>query len=106
MFKLLKQGAVKVISGDQPLNAESAPSLQRVIDEALSQGQPRLVFDLQGVPLFDSAGLELLLDVRDRCRQRGGALQLAAPTNLCRDILVATDILHQFAVFDDTLTAV
>jgi len=106
MFKLQKQGAVKVISGDQPLNAESALSLKRVADDALSQGQPRLVLDLQGIALFDSVGLEALLDLRDRCATRGGALQLAAPSRLCRDILAATGILQQFAIFDDTLSAV
>jgi anti-anti-sigma factor len=106
MFELHKQGAVKVIVGHQPLNLESAPTAIRLCDEALSQGQPRLVFDMQGVPLIDSAGLELLLDVRDRCAQRGGAMHLAGPTALCRDILSATRVAGDFAIFDDVLSAV
>ena len=106
MFTLHKQGAIRIISGQQVLNRETVAAAGKVCDEALSQGQPRLVFDLQSVPLVDSAGVELLLDVRDRCSQRGGALHLAAPTVLVRDILVATYAISQFAVFDDALSAV
>ena len=105
MFQLGKQGAVKIITGEAPLNAESITAAEKVCAEALAQGQPRLVFNLQHVPLLDSAGLELLLSVRDRCLQRGGSLHLAAPPPLCRDILAATRLLGQFAVFDDVLSA-
>jgi len=106
MFTLQKQGAVKVVTGQQVLNRETVAAAARVCDEALAQGQPRLVFDLQGVPLIDSAGLELLLDVRDRCAKRGGALHLAAPSVLCTDILKATQVASKFAIFDDALAAV
>ena len=106
MFTLQKQGAVKVIAGHQVLNRDTVADALRVCDEALAQGQPRLVFDLQSVPLIDSAGLELLLDVRDRCSKRGGALHLAGPTSLCSDILVATQVASKFAIFDDALSAV
>lgn len=106
MFAAAKQGAVFVVSGDVPLNIDSAGNAQRVFDECIAKGQPRLVFHMQGVPLMDSAGLELLLDVRDACIRRGGALQLAAPNGLCRDILRAAGLDQQFAVFDDALAAV
>ena len=106
MFTLHRQGAIKVVAGQQVLNRETVAHAQRVCDEALAQGQPRIVFDLQGVPLIDSAGIELLLEVRDRCAARGGALHLAGPTALCSDILVATQVARQFAIFDDTLSAV
>jgi anti-sigma B factor antagonist len=106
MFKLRKQGAVKIVSGDEALTSESAADAARICDEALAQGQPRLVFDLHGVPLLDSKGLELLLDVQDRCGSRGGALHLAGPSPLCRDILRATQVAEQFVIFDDVLSAV
>lgn len=106
MFTLRNQGAVRVIGGDQSLTAETVAAAGKVCDEALQQGQPRLVFDLQAVALMDSAGLELLLDVCDRCTDRGGALHLAAPNALCRDILRATSVADRFTIFRDTLSAV
>ena len=106
MFTLTKQGAVSVISGDAPLNAEHLPGVAKLIDQCLTSGQPRIVFHLQQVPLIDSAGLELLSDTRNRCAQRGGTLELAAPGALCRDILTATRLTERFAIFDDLLAAV
>jgi anti-sigma B factor antagonist len=106
MFTLRNQGAVRVIGGDQSLTVETVDAAAKVCEEALKQGQPRLVFDLQSVGLLDSAGLELLLDICDRCTDRGGALHLAAPNALCRDILRATSVADRFAIFRDTLSAV
>lgn len=106
MFQASKQGAVHVVSGAMALNADNLALARDALEECLGKGQPRLVMHLEGVPLIDSVGLELLLDVRDRCLQRGGALQLAAPNPLCRDILQATDLVQQFAIFDDLNSAV
>ena len=106
MFRLHKQGTVKVISGTEPLNLETVKQATQVCSEAANDGQPRLVFDLRAVPLIDSAGLELLLDTRDRCRAARGALHLAAPNALCLDILTATRTIDQFGIFDTTLSAV
>jgi anti-anti-sigma factor len=106
VFSLRSQGAVRVIAGDQALTVDSAPEAANLFEQALLQGQPRLVFDLHAIPLIDSAGLELLLDVCDRCTERGGALHLAGPTPLCQDILRATQVADRFTIFSDALSAV
>lgn len=106
MFESSKQGAVHVVSGDCPLNAETAGNARRVFEECLGKGQPRVVFQMQEVPLIDSAGLELLLEIKDACLRRGGALQLAAPNALCCDMLRATRLAQQFAIFNDAIAAV
>ncbi len=106
MFQLSKQGAVDVIFGEAPLNIEHIEEVADLISACQGQGQPRIVFDLKYVPLIDSAGLELLLDAHDQCVQRGGLLQLAAPNQLCRDILNVTDADSQFMLFDDVMSAV
>jgi anti-anti-sigma factor len=105
MFKHSKQGAVDVIGGDVPLNAESRERIFELLDQCLSRGQPCVVLDLRKVPLIDSAGLEALLDVRDRCRGLGGASKLAGPNRLCLDILNATGVGTEFEVFSDVLQA-
>jgi len=105
MFRVVQQGAVRVIQGETPLNGDYVPVAATFCEPLSTTGQPKLVFDLSGVPLINSAGLELLLDVRDRCAERGGALVLAAPTPLCREILAATGLLGGIAVFEDTVSA-
>ena len=106
MFQLSRQGVIDVVSGRQPLNRDSTDKVRELLDESLTTGQPRIVVNLDEIPLIDSAGLELLLDVRDDCRQRGGTLQLAAPNPLCRDILHLTGLDQQIDVYDDVLSAV
>lgn len=106
MFEASRQGAVDLIAGKAPLDRSNAPQLAEVLQACVERGQPRVVLNLAQVPLIDSAGLELLLDYRDRCRARGGSLKLATPSALCRDILRITGVAAQLEVHDDALAAV
>ncbi|MGN6543514.1 MAG: STAS domain-containing protein [Aureliella sp.] len=106
MFHVNRQGAVYVLSGTDPLSAEHVESARAVSEQCYGKGQPQIVINLAGVPLIDSAGLEFLLDLRDRAVRSGGAVQLAEPKALCRDILQATGLAGQFAIFDQLNAAV
>jgi len=105
MFERFRQGAVDVIRGKDSLTVEKIKQVSKLLDECVQRGQPRIVFDLEEVPLIDGAGLEMLLDVWDRCLKRGGVLKLSAPNPLCREILSITDVGPQFEIFGDTLSA-
>ena len=106
MFQLSRQGAVDIVSGRDPENDEYAEALEQLLHPCISNGQPRIVFDLQHVPLVDSRGLEVLLDAHEMAMQRGGQFVLSAPNTLCRDILNATGLDNRLQVFDDVLSAV
>jgi anti-anti-sigma factor len=106
MFERARQGAVDVIFGATPLNRESAPQVAELLEQCLQSGQPRAVFDLEQVPLLDSAGLEALVDAQDTFAVRGGSLKLARPNALCNEILTVTGVARRFEVFADTLSAV
>lgn len=105
MFEQTKQGAVNLIRCAAPLSRDNAEQVVLVLDKCLDHGQPRVVLNLQHVPLIDSKGLELLVDYQRQCIARGGCMKLAAPAALCRDILVATDVISHFEVFEDELAA-
>jgi len=106
VFHVSRQGAVDVLEGRGPLNSDSTETVRELLARCIAHGQPRVVFSLEDVPLLDSAGLELLLDARDQCRQRGGTLALAAPNSLCRDILHVTGLDRSIDLHEDVLTAV
>ena len=106
MFDRMKQGAVDVVSGDVPLNAENADHLRRLFTGCLTGGQPNVVFDLSNTPLIDGAGLELLLDYKEEFEGLGGALRLAGPNPLCREILAITGVGIDLEVFPDPISAV
>lgn len=100
-----KHGNVDVFGGDEPLNEETAPVLEDLFDRRVGRGQPHVVFDLSKTPFVDSAGLELLLDLRDRCIERGGAMKLAGPNALCRDALRLTEVGRRFEILANAVSA-
>ena len=106
MFEHARSGAVDIVRGDGPINLQQVQHLAKLLDDRLTVGQPRVIVDLERVPLIDSAGLELLLDYQDRCLERGGVMKLSAPTPLCREILSLTDVNRRIEVFQDYLSAV
>ena len=106
MFQVNRQGSVNVLSGTDPLNSEHVPAARAASEQCFGKGQPQIVFHLAGIPLIDSAGLEFLLELRDRTLRYGGAVQLAEPRTLCRDILQATGLAGEFAIFDHLNSAV
>lgn len=106
MFAVQQQGAVHLVSGDSPLDHQTVPELAQLWQTESLARKRHIVVALDGIPLIDSAGLELLLQLRDECRVRGGVLKLAAPNRLCRDIFAATRFGREFEVFEDSLSAV
>lgn len=105
MFEHSRQGAVDLIKGDQPLAGSTLEEAASLLERCVSRPQPRVIFDLSSVPLVDSRGLELLVDSQRQSFARGGCVKLAAPTQLCRDILKATNVIALFDVFDDAISA-
>jgi len=106
MFEFDTHGAVHVVHGDAPLNTDSVEEMEKLLAECLGNGLPRLVIDLKKIPLIDSAGINLLLDFKDKCQRSGGDLKLAAPNRLCEDILFMTGLDQDIEVFQETLRAV
>lgn len=106
MFEQKRQGAIDVIGGGDRISGEHVAELATVIESCLQRGQPRLVLDLQGIALVDSAGLELLLDSHDECQRKGGAMKLANPGVLCSEVLKVTGVGTRFEVFGDTGSAI
>jgi anti-anti-sigma factor len=100
------QGAVDVISGGERISGEYVAELAQVLQARLERGQPLIVLDFQGVALIDSAGLELLLDVQEKCQRMGGSLKLAGLNVLCREVLKATGVGARFEIFRDSRGAV
>ncbi len=105
MWEKSRQGAIDVVSGDGALTLDNCDSLRGLLEGCVNDGQPQLVLDCRQIALFDSAGLELLLDIRESCARRGGLFQLAGLNTLCLDILQVTDIASQFELYDDSVAA-
>jgi anti-anti-sigma factor len=106
MFEQKRQGAVDVIVGGERIAGDQVPELAAMLAGKAGRGQPHVVLDLQSVAVMDSAGLELLMDTQDEYQRSGGALKLANPGALCREVLKVTGVGSKFEVFPDTRSAV
>lgn len=105
MFERAKQGAVDVVRGPDPLTGDNVAGLSVILEECAAHRQPHVILDLSRVPLIDSAGLELLLDASEQYMKCGGALKLASPNGLCRDILAVSGLNGRMEVFNDVIAA-
>lgn len=70
-----------------------------------SSGQPKLLLDLTAVSTMDSATLEMLSELQENCRKRGGVMKLTGLNPLCVEILKVTGLHRRFEIFDNQLTA-
>jgi anti-anti-sigma factor len=106
MFEQKCQGAVDVISGGDRVAGEYVEELSALLEARLDRGQQQIVLDMQAIALIDSAGLELLLDIQEKCQRMGGALKLANLGSLVREVLKATGVGSRFEIFRDAGAAV
>ena len=90
------QGAVTVLGVEGSLDKDLGEELLSRVSTLPRFGRTRLVIDLSSCPLIDSAGCEALLDLSDAVAERDGIAQLACPTPLCADTLLATGVSDSF----------
>lgn len=67
----------------------------------LFDGQQDLVIDLSGVTHSDSAGLALMLEWLDECRQAGRGLQLQTPPQSMLDIARVSNVSDLLPLLSD-----
>jgi anti-sigma B factor antagonist len=96
-------GSVAVVHAPDEVGEEQAPGL---LNFCAGLGQSRIVLDLDGTELLDSAGLTAILDTQDRLRASDGDLKIATTNGVNRKILEITRLDQQLEVFDSVIDAV
>jgi len=85
------------------------PPLDRfnaTMTELLSQGQNRIVLDIEEVPTIDSSGIGMLVRHLTTAKQNGGAIRLLKPSKFTVQTLKMVGLLNLFATFEDAEAAV
>src|SRR5438309_11255044 len=75
---------VTVLAPSGRLDVAGAPALKDAVSEAVKNGQPRLVIDMEGVSFVDSSGLGSVVAALKQVRSSKGELSLAAPNQQVR----------------------
>ncbi|WP_283139617.1 STAS domain-containing protein [Rhizohabitans arisaemae] len=90
--------AIIAVAGE--IDLYTAPRLQAEFARLLADDPERVVIDMSDVEFCDSTGMNVLLSALKRLRERGGALEVAAPRPAVRKILQVTGLDSVFTVHD------
>ena len=96
-----KLGVVSVLAPSFPLIDENLGELKIQMHEFLEQGEIKIVIDFSEIPLVDSKGIELLMDIYEKACQKSGGIKLCKLNELCNDIFVATRMNTFFDIFNE-----
>ena len=80
--------------------------LRNAVHDALNQGETKLVLNLAGVTDIASSGIGELVSAHTVASNRGGRLKLLNPPPKVRDVLMITQLITVFEVFDNETDAV
>ena len=101
MVRNVTAGAL-VIPAPQQISANTVPTLERQIDEAIAQRASAVEFDLAITQIIDSAGLNWLLNSQSRLGTMNIPLRLAGAPPIIIDVLHATRLESRFTLVPAT----
>jgi len=81
-------------------------NLRNAVQDALNSGANAILLNLQRVSTVDSSGVGELVSAYTTVAHRGGKLKLAMLPPKVQDVLLITQLLTVFEVFDDEASAV
>jgi len=104
-INLRTNGTVTILDLKGNLIMGAEEELNRVINQAVTEGQTHLLVNMAEVPFIDSSGIGGLIKSFSRVKGEGGKLKLLNPTHNARQLLSITGLLSVFETFNDEATA-
>jgi len=81
-------------------------SLRQTLDEAVANGDFRIVINLSEVPMIDSSGIGLLVKLLVSTKKLGGSVKLLQPSKFAIQTLRLVGVLNLFEIYDEEEAAV
>ena len=85
---------------------EASVAVRDLINNLISKGNKKILFNLAEVNYIDSSGIGVLVSSFTSVRSQGGELKLVNMTKRIRDLLQITKLYSLFDIKDDEATAV
>ena len=92
------------IDGDVDIN--TAPSIKKTFDKALTKKAAKVVINLKGVNYVDSSGLATLVEILKNMRQYGGRLKLSNLSPKIKSLFEITKLDKLFDIKPDEEEAI
>ena len=102
-----KRSQVQVVQLRGPLRmGEAVDGLRQTMEEAIGNGDTRMVINLAEVSMIDSSGIGLLVRFLASTKQRGRNIKLVQPSKFAVQTLRLVGVLNLFEIFDNDDAAV
>jgi anti-anti-sigma factor len=90
-----------VLMPEGSITHEECHKIEKEIDDAIQQNKVDIILDCKHVSFLDSAALESLVKIHNKLKDRGGILKIVRLNDICRDILIVTQIINALFVYKD-----
>lgn len=97
-------GSLCVVTVTGELDVLTAPRLEKVVDHVLESGSTSVLVELSGVTFLASAGVGVLVDLRNRLSATDGRCGLV-PSDPVKRVLSITGLLAAFEIFPSRIDA-
>ena len=77
------------------LDIQTAPDLERTLDEAIDDGALLIIVNLEEVSFLDSSGLRVVLSAADRVAGRGGQLFVSGMSSAAQRVLEVAGVIER-----------
>jgi len=99
-------GRVLVAHTPEELNDETARELMNALETPVANGTVNVVAQMDRTESLDSAGLTVLLDLRDELRQHGGNLKICDLSETGQKVFELTRLDDKLDTFESMIDAV
>jgi anti-sigma B factor antagonist len=93
-ISIAKVGSRTVLAPKASLTFENCEDLETTFHECIGQQRTDIILDCKAIPFMDSEALELLVRMHEALRNRGSMLKIIGLNEVCRDIFLATRLIH------------
>jgi len=100
-IKVAEYEDVTVLTVNDELTMDTVGPFNERAADCLDGGCFNIVVDCSSIAGFDSAGLEALLLLQDKCEDQFGAVKLCGLDQTCAKILEITRLARRFEMFED-----
>lgn len=104
-ISIAKVGTRAVLAPKNSLTYENCGDLETTFNECINQQKSDIILDCKAVIFIDSEALELLVRMHEELRNRGNILKIIGLNDVCRDIFLATRLVH-LHVYEDIHEAI
>ena len=102
----VKLGNRIVLTPKESLTYQNCIELEATLSEFITRKKTEVILDFKAVSFLDSETLELLVRTHEELEKEGGVLKIVGMNAVCRDILLATRLIHVFRVYADIPEAI